>query len=175
MKCLIVTANPSATGYSYALVNKFIEGIESAGHTYEMVELFQGGYMEGKITDLEIQEKIKAADGICLAFPWWCEMPPFPLVAFMQQNLKEGFAFTRDADGNKVPLLNKKVQLLISMGSAGPEYFIRHVIDGLKYAGLKVVNNIVVQNVGPNLPKEKANFYLEQAHHQGTRFLTFTQ
>lgn len=167
MKCLIVVANPSATSFTNQLVTQFKAGLESEGHTHDTIQLFQDGYEN----DEAYRQKILECDAICYAFPWWFEMPPYPLVAFLQRNLVEGFAFKHE-NGNKVSLLKKvPTQVLITMGQSSPEYNIRAVRDGLRYVGMKISGELVCMNVGPRLEPSQAQKYLDQAFHHGQVFL----
>lgn len=166
MKCLIVVANPSDTSFTNALVAQFKSGLESDGHTHETIQLFQEDYVKSVAIDADYRQMMLDADAICFAFPWWFEMPPFPLVAFFQRNFVEGFAF-RHEDGKKIPLLNKKVQLMITMGQSAEEYNIYCVREGLRYVGLPVTNELTCVNVGPRLSPEKAQEYLNRANQAG--------
>lgn len=167
MKCLIVVANPSDTSFTNALVARFKSGLESQGHSHETIQLFQEAYHHsGVTTDAEYRKKMLEADAICFAFPWWFEMPPFPLVAFFQRNLVEGFAF-RHENGSKVPLLDKKVQVMVTMGQSAQEYNIYCVREGLRYVGLSITNELVALNVGPRLDPAQAQEYLDRAEKAG--------
>lgn len=166
MKCLIVIASPSSSSFVNVLVNKFKAGLESKGHTYDTIQLFQDGYLDSET----YRKKILECDAICFSFPWWFEMPPYPLVAFFQSNLIEGFAFNT-VNNKKVPLLDIPVQVLITMGQSNPEYNIRAVRDGLRYVGLKIKNELVCLNVGPKLLSTQAEKYLDQAMLHGQMFL----
>lgn len=163
MHCLIVYANPSDTSFTNALVARFKAGLESQGHTHETIDLFDDEYPTLTLWEDTYRRQILNADAICFAFPWWFEMPPYPLAAFFQRNLVEGFAFKHE-DGQKVPLINgKKVQVLITMGQKSEGYNIRCVSEGLRYTGLKITNQLVAVNVGPNLDPIKAQAYLNHA------------
>ena len=170
MKCLIVVANPSDTSFTNALVARFKAGLDSEGHDYETINLFHDDY-PNDFSDTSYRRKIVDADAICFAFPWWFEMPPYPLAAFFQRNLVEGFAF-RHENGQKIPLLNgKKVQVLITMGQQSPEYNIYCVREGLRYTGLKINNELVALNVGPRLDPTQAQEYLNRAELAGQNIL----
>ena len=165
MKCLIVTANPAPSSFSYSLAKEFQQGLKSQGHESEMLGLFE--YPD--INNHDMFERIAAADGVCFAFPWWCEMPPYPMVEFWQKNLVEGKAF-KHVNGVKVPLIKKPTQVLITMGSPGPEYNISHVRNALKYVGLNIEGELVCLNVGQGLSPEAKEKYLKHAEHHGKVF-----
>jgi len=171
MNCLIVVANPSDTSFTSALVARFKAGLESEGHTHETINLFQDKYPANELWDATYRKQILDADAICFAFPWWFEMPPYPLAAFFQRNLVEGFAFKHE-NGQKIPLIpSKPVQVMITMGQKFECYNIRCVSEGLRYAGLAITNQLVAVNVGPNLDPTRAQEYLDRAFKDGQHIL----
>jgi len=166
MKCLIVVANPSDTSFTSALVAQFKKGLLTAGNDYETINLFEDDY-PNDYSDTSYRRKILDADAICFAFPWWFEMPPYPLAAFFQRNLVEGFAFKHE-NGQKIPLITgKQVQVMITMGQKFECYNIRCVSEGLRYTGLTITNQLVAVNVGPNLDPARAQEYLDRAFKDG--------
>jgi NAD(P)H dehydrogenase (quinone) len=44
MRVCIVFAHPSRLSFSGAVLNKFFRGLSDAGHTYEIVDLYEMGF-----------------------------------------------------------------------------------------------------------------------------------
>jgi putative NADPH-quinone reductase len=114
------------------------------------------------------KEQILNCDAMCFVFPWWFEMPPFPLVKFFQSIFVEGFAYTHDGEV-KTPKIKLPVQVLITMGQR-KEYNIRSLRDGMDYVGLRIERELVCTNVGPRLEPELSERYLESALRCGKMF-----
>lgn len=178
--CMVVVANPNGLSLTCQLAESFIAGLEEAGNkAITGVEnsfskssinyLFQTNYpAETNNNDDLYRNQLKRADGVCLAFPWWCEMPPYPLVAWMQRNLIKDFAYKHDGT-IKTPILNLPTQLLVTMGSIG-ECNLKNLKDGLGYTGLHVSNELVVKGAGPDLKKSEVTNLLWRARQDGLTF-----
>lgn len=163
-------ANPSLTGFTNSLANEFRAGLADEDVTHETINLFQEGYVgQDHIGCLEADYKslILGADGLAFIFPWWWEMPPYPMTAFLQRIFVNGFAYKHD--GVKTPILDKPVQLIISMGQNKP-INLQNLCDGMEYCGLHVRHWMAAQGVNPSMDEAKALQYKNEAYNAGRNF-----
>ncbi len=111
MKVLIVYAHPSGDSFTRHAKDSFIKGLEAAGHTYVISDLYAMGfvtdmneteylreayYKEGEPIpgDVKIeQEKINQSDAIVFIYPvFWTEAPA-KLVGWFDRVWTYGFAY----------------------------------------------------------------------------------
>lgn len=178
--CMVVVANPNPQSLTFQLVEKFMAGLKAAGHKGILGEdnsfskktinqLFQNNYPSEDNSDDLYRKLLSRADGVCLAFPWWCEMPPYPLVAWMQRNLIKDVAYLHDGV-TKTPILNLPTQLLVTMGQT-THCNLQNIKNGLAYTGLHCNGlDLIVQGAGPNLTKETIKSVKEEAYQLGKKF-----
>ena len=175
MKSLVITANPNKSGFGAELTNQFIQGIKDAGHDIGKLDLFENHFHTGYTQSNDrnemlieaYKEHILECDAICFSFPLWCEMPPYPLVAFMQKILVNGFAYTHDGV-TKTPILNLPISLIITMGQTkNPN--LTYLIEALGYVGLHhdYWHTVIAQGVGPDMPEHQVNTYKSSAYQAG--------
>jgi putative NADPH-quinone reductase len=170
-KCLIVMANPSLTSFSNALADEFRAGLANADCIHETINLCQEGFpiqgtdgwLLGSYMDL-----VAGADGLAFFFPVWCEMPPYPLVAFIQRIFVEGFSFKYE-DGQRVLLQEKQVFMASTMGQV-KLYNDSYLREAFQYVGLTITDDFQCRNVGPRLTDGMALQYKTQAYNAGYNF-----
>ncbi len=111
MNIFIVYCHPSTQSFTYKVKEAFIKGIEEAGHTYIMSDLYamkfnpvfsEGEYLRDALYDdtaalpedvIREQEKINSADVIVFIYPdFWTEAPAL-LVGWFQRIFTYGFAY----------------------------------------------------------------------------------
>ncbi|MCL2759240.1 MAG: NAD(P)H-dependent oxidoreductase [Treponema sp.] len=111
MNILIVYAHPSDDSFSYNVKNHFIMGLEKAGHSYIVSDLYKMNFVTD-ISEAEYlreanyrldlpvpgdviieQNKINNCDGICFIYPvFWTEAPA-KLVGWFNRVWTYGFAY----------------------------------------------------------------------------------
>lgn len=132
MKVLVVYCHPSNNSFTHAVKEAFVKGLEEAGHTYEVSDLYadnfnpimseteyirEGFYrLEDSIADdvLREQLKINNADMIVFIYPDFWTASPAMLEGWFQRVWTYGFAY---GDEPTMKLLEKAV-FLITMGGS---------------------------------------------------------
>ena len=169
--CLVVLAHPSWTSsFSGSLAENFANGIEESGNQCEYINLWRDNFhlpdIKKELID-SYKEMILNCDGIVFAFPLWWEMPPYPLVEFLQTIFTNGFAYKHD--GVKTSILDLPVDMLISMGQV-KHFNISNLYEAMEYCGLHVRKALVCQGVGPAISTKDATQYIENAKAAGLTF-----
>lgn len=121
---LVVFAHPLADSLSASLKQAVIDGLESAGHVADVIDLYADGFdaaLSASERSAFVQpgysppadavdycDRLKAADGIVFVFPqWWFGMPAI-LKGFVDRVFVPGVAFDPDpAGGRLVPKLTQ--------------------------------------------------------------------
>lgn len=130
MKVFIVYCHPSENSFTAMIRDQFIKGLESAGHTYKISDLYKMGfdtdfseeeylrdgfYRDGGYLDEDVeqeQEKIQGSDAIVFIYPvFWTEAPA-KLVGWFDRVWTYGFAYGKSV---KMKVL-KKVICLVTAG-----------------------------------------------------------
>lgn len=142
MRVFIVYAHPSSDSFTRHVRDSFIKGLEDAGHTYVVSDLFamgfvtdmseaeylrEGFYRENEPVPLDImaeQEKVNQSDAIVFIYPvFWTEAPA-KLVGWFDRVWTFGFAY---GDKRTMKRLDKGLVICI----AG------HTVEELGAVGLK--------------------------------------
>ena len=132
MKVLVVFCHPSKNSFTNTIKEAFINGLEAAGHSYEVSDLYadkfnpimseeeyirEGFYQLNKpIKDdvLKEQAKINSADAIAFIYPDFWTASPAMLEGWFQRVWTYGFAY---GDNPTMKCL-EKVLFLITMGGS---------------------------------------------------------
>ncbi len=142
MRVLIVYAHPSSDSFTRHVRDSFVKGLEAAGHTYVISDLYAMGFVtdmceaeylreayyrgnEAVPEDVMAeQNKVNHSDAIVFIYPvFWTEAPA-KLVGWFDRVWTFGFAY---GDKRTMKLLNKGLVLCV----AG------HTVGELEEAGLK--------------------------------------
>ena len=90
MHVLAVFCHPHRDSFSGAVLDRFVEGVEAAGHDAEVADLYREGFnpvmsmrdmqqFDGVAMPPDVlaeQARVEQADALCLVFPvWWYGMP----------------------------------------------------------------------------------------------------
>jgi len=138
MKVLVIYAHPKPESFNHAVLAAFTEGLKKAGHTSEVVDLYQikfnpclipedfaqftGGQMPRDV--LEQQKKVVQADALALIYPIWHWGYPAILKGWMDRVFSRGFAFKlREGAEGVEGLLKHEKALLISTTGGGKALF----------------------------------------------------
>ena len=128
MKWYILLAHPNPGSFNHVVCNALVEGLDQAGASYEVNDLYITGFNpmmagddfnqfeDGGILPADVlveQAKVEQADCLALIYPvWWNEAPAI-LKGWFDRILSKGWAYDITADGEFRPLLKlKKVVIL---------------------------------------------------------------
>lgn len=120
MNILIITAQPSKSGFIHQIAKQYEGTSKTQGNTVEMLDLYDEEWQMPFLsfesmkditltpTVLRIQEKVRSADKIVFAFPmWWSEYPAI-VKNWVDNILTAGFAFEYQENGIPKGLLTGK-------------------------------------------------------------------
>ena len=132
MKVLVVYCHPSKNSFTHTIKESFIRGLEDAGHSYEVSDLYAQGFnpvmseseyiREGfyRLEDpvekdiLNEQAKINSADIVVFIYPDFWTASPAMLEGWFQRVWTYGFAY-----GDKPSMKTlEKAMFLITMGGS---------------------------------------------------------
>ncbi len=159
MHVLVVVAHPHARSLTRALATEFTHGLKARGHSFELLDLYAedlspvvsaveyAGWEQKKVPTqvAAYQGRLRAAQGLALAYPIWWASPPALLQGWLQRVLTAGFAFDH-VDGRPTGLLNHKVQLIVNIGSRDPSLnpsYVEPMLGVLNYCGLHNINTLI--------------------------------
>lgn len=131
MKAFIVYAHPSRESFTWQVLQSFIAGLESAGHSYELSDLYEMGFQSdmdidqyrretGGDPDAPVpedvameQEKINGADILVFVYPVWWSDCPAKLKGWFDRVLTYGYAYTYDDGEHTVSKIDLQKALII--------------------------------------------------------------
>lgn len=134
----IVFTNPSKSSSSYAVLEAFIEGLEKAGISYTLSDLYDMGFnpeldeqhylREMGIADspvpldvLKEQEKVNACRTLVFIFPVWWSDCPAKLKGWFDRVWTLGFAYYLDDEGQRHSRIIPKKALVLALAGATDE------------------------------------------------------
>lgn len=116
MHVYILFAHPSKESFSRAVLDAFVRGLEDAGHTLEIADLYESRFeseMDAEQYKREVggdpgapvpddvqaeQNKIDRADALAFIYPVWWSDCPAKLKGWFDRVLTHGYAYFYDAD-----------------------------------------------------------------------------
>ena len=146
MKVLIIYCHPSKNSFTYAVKEAFIKGLESAGHSYEISDLYADGFnpvmsekeyiregfyhQDSTVAEdvLSEQKKINEADAIAFIYPDFWTASPAMLEGWFQRVWTYGFAY---GDQPSMKCLEKAL-FLITMGGSLKDKIRRDQLEAMK-------------------------------------------
>jgi NAD(P)H dehydrogenase (quinone) len=192
MKILVVYAHPHPESFNHAILEKFVEGLQSKNHEVEVLDLYALGFnplltaadlasLQGGEVPADIkaqQAKVARAEGLAFIFPiWWSSMPAL-LKGWIDRVFSLGFAYAFTEEG-PVGLLKQQKALLITT-SGGDQAFFDH--SGIQkaiqmtvdlgifgFTGIQKVQHEFFYNVVQSDPAVREK-YLQKAHSLGLEF-----
>jgi len=130
MNVFIVYAHPSEDSFTKCVRESFIKGLETAGHTYVLSDLYKMGFQTDMSEDEYLREanynldaplpddviaeqnKINASDAIVFIYPvFWTEAPA-KLVGWFDRVWTFGFAY--DNENRSMKLLEKALVICVA-------------------------------------------------------------
>ncbi len=183
-KILILQGHPRKDSLVNALTQAYYDGAKELGFDVELIHLIDLNFdliLREKDQVLEpdlkmMQQKIKAADHLVLAFPtWWSTMPAL-VKGFIDRVFLTGFAFHYKG---KIPdglLKGKSARFIMTMDT--PEILYRFLLGGpgftimnrgiLKFSGFSPVKRSIFYSVRTST-QEKRTKWLEQINALGRK------
>jgi len=135
MQVLVVHAHPNRDGFSRALRDAAVRGLESGGHIVDVVDLYQEGFAaamsaeeqiayesDEPIIDPQVRRSadlLTAAETVVFVYPtWWWGLPAI-LKGWLDRVLVPGVAFTL-GDGRPKPALTnvRRLEAITTYGSS---------------------------------------------------------
>ncbi|MBU0646369.1 NAD(P)H-dependent oxidoreductase [Patescibacteria group bacterium] len=179
MKSLIITAHPSAEGFTHQIARAYKKAKGQTGGTADIINLYSKKWQQPflsfqdhahfsdwpKTKTLEnFQAKIKAADELVFCFPVWWFGAPAILKNFLDVNLTAHFAYYYDQHGRPHGLLKgKTAKIFVTAGGPAWMYLIKieplakDLTAALQFCGIKTVQKLICGN------REEATHQSEQA------------
>ncbi len=193
MKILAILAHPNRNSFSGAVLDRFTQGAEAAGHQVEVVDLYHEGfdpcfssedfehYTGAKPISTAVareQARLSAADALVLVFPiWWWSMPAI-LKGWVDRVFSHGYAFTYDDAGKTLGLLKHSKAVLLCPAASDHALYRRYGYHGamqrqidtgiLGYCGIADVETFILPSVDTDADARK--MHLEQAETIGREF-----
>ncbi len=146
MKVFIVYCHPSRNSFTHEVKESFIRGLEEAGHSYVISDLYamnfncvfsESEYNREAFYNHEInvpedvlaeQEKIKSCDVIAFIYPDFWTASPAMLEGWFQRVLTYGFAYGPEAEMK----ILKKAVFLVTMGGSVKDEIRQEQISAMK-------------------------------------------
>jgi NAD(P)H dehydrogenase (quinone) len=134
VRVLVVFCHPQHSSYCGTLLDRFVEGLDRSGHTYEIADLHAErfdpvftaedyGQFHGRQLDERLlceQARVDRADAVAVISPiWWLSLPAM-LKGWFDRVWSNGWAYEweHDPEGSLLPA-RPFVFLLTAAGSAG--------------------------------------------------------
>ncbi len=191
MRILVIYAHPNPGSFNHAVLEAFTNGLGDAGHTVEILDLydlrfeprlrtadfaqFTGGEMPGDVR--KQQEKVAKADALVFIHPVWHWRAPAILEGWLQRVFSHGFAFRLGPQGVEGILKHEKV-LIISTTNGREELYKASGIEAamrtldsamfIHVCGIQHVEHVFLYEVGRDAELRKS--YLERAYRLGKTF-----
>ena len=146
MHVYVIFAHPSKRSFSASVLDAFTRGLDDAGHTYEITDLYETGFQSEMAEeqylretsgnadlpvprDVEMEQaKIDRADGLAFIYPLWWSDCPAKLKGWFDRVLTCGYAYFYDQEGARGTRLSIEKALVLC--SAG------HTKDHLEETGI---------------------------------------
>jgi NAD(P)H dehydrogenase (quinone) len=178
MHVYVIFAHPSHESFSRKVLDAFLRGLDQAGHTWEVGDLYRMGFRsemdeaqyQREVSgnpDLPVppdvaaeQAKLDCADGLAFIFPLWWSDGPAKLKGWFDRVLTCGYAYLYDDSGARHTRLSvDKAVVLCSAGhtvghleETGVAGAMRRIMieDRLLGVGVKQAQLVILGGVLPN-------------------------
>lgn len=142
MHVLTVISHPNPKSFTHAVVDRFHDGLQHAGHSFEQADLHAEGfdplwsmadYNQFNEIDLpkdvlQEQERIERSDAVCMAFPlYWFGMPAM-LKGWVDRVWTFGWAYDQVGDHDK-SLLRDRTGIMLIPAGGNPDHWTPHGLD----------------------------------------------
>lgn len=147
MNVLTVVSHPRTNSLTFAVANRFVQGLHDAGHKTEVLDLHRSGFdpvlweadepdyvTNDKVYSPEVEteiERMKKYDGLAYIFPiWWYGMPAM-LKGYIDRVWNNGFAYGSNS-------LHHRQVLWLGLAGAPREHFEKRHYDKMMARQLNV-------------------------------------
>jgi NAD(P)H dehydrogenase (quinone) len=131
MHVYIIYAHPRISSFTAAVLESFTTGLRSAGHTYEVADLYRMGFASEMSADefqREVgmdpnapvpadvaveQQRVSSADALAFIYPVWWSDCPAKLKGWFDRVLTYGFAYCYDENQGRSSRVSVKKALVI--------------------------------------------------------------
>jgi NAD(P)H dehydrogenase (quinone) len=145
MRTLVVVANPVPGSYGHALAAAAVEGLQAAGHTVDLIDLYALGFRADMTPDerrayetdhpirdamvAEHAQLVLGAQALVFVYPtWWSGLPAI-LKGWLERVLVTGVGFTFDDRGKVQPGL-PHVRRIVGISTYGsPRLYVAAIND----------------------------------------------
>jgi NAD(P)H dehydrogenase (quinone) len=146
MHVYILFAHPGKETFNRAVLERFVQGLEDAGHSFEIGDLYKMEFVSdmdveqysrevGEDPDAPVpddvqaeQEKIGRADALAFVYPVWWSDCPAKLKGWFDKVLTYGYAYFYDTDEQRSTKI--EIEKAIVLCSAG------HTLEHLEEIGI---------------------------------------
>lgn len=192
MNILLVYAHPNPNSFNNAIMRAMHKGLEAAGHTVRIKDLYAEQFdpvltaddlaqLQSGITPDKIQreqDQLIWAEGLVFVYPLWWFGRPAILKGWFDSVLTNGFAFGFTDKGLTGLLKHQKALVLITAGGQ-KDYFVesqseslihRPTTDGtLSFCGIQQVDHRVFYNI-PGTTEQERQQILQTIEQLGIAF-----
>ena len=197
MHVYVVFAHPSKRSFTWEVLNAFTRGLQDAGHTFEMGDLYEMDFqsdMDPAQYEREVsgdpgapvpedvrleQTKIARADGLAFVYPVWWSDCPAKLKGWFDRVLTFGYAYDYGEGGEHVSRMSVEKALVLcpaghpveNLEEIGIAESMRRVMlgDRLLGAGVGKAHMEILGGMVENCPTTRQK-NLEQAYQLGREF-----
>jgi NAD(P)H dehydrogenase (quinone) len=197
MHVCVVFAHPSRQSFSRNVLDAFLRGLDEAGHSYEIVDLYAEGfrpemdeaqYLRETCGDPDRpvppdvaseQERINRASGLVFIYPVWWSDCPAKLKGWFDRVMTCGYAYFYDECGGRGSRLNIAKALVICSAGHTAEHLeetgiaegMRRVMlnDRLLGIGVREASMVILGGMMP-LDDSRREENLRRAHQLGLDF-----
>lgn len=156
VKALIVHAHPDRSSFNRALLDRTVSGLESAGHSYDIIDLYALDYRAEMSRDEHIAYSsptpiidpvvaeharlVSSCDILIFIYPtWWSSLPAI-LKGWLDRTLVVGVAFDLDTETGRLTPLLGNIRHLIGITTHGsPWWYVKVVNDNGRRMILRAV------------------------------------
>ena len=132
MHVLVVLSHPEPKSFSRAVADAYCEGVEAAGHTWELADLYREGFdpvmserdmqqFQGVPMPRDVQAeqaRVERSEAICLVFPtWWYGMPAM-MKGWLDRVWSAGWAYAWQHDPENSLLKPRPMTFLMPTGAS---------------------------------------------------------
>ncbi|MDR1971592.1 MAG: NAD(P)H-dependent oxidoreductase [Treponema sp.] len=184
MRVFIVYAHPSEDSFTRQVRDRFIAGLESAGHSYTLSDLYQMNFrsdmdeaeyrreayyrLDAPVPEdvVREQEKINSSDAIVFIYPvFWSDVPA-KLKGWFDRVWTYGFAYGLQKDGRRAMKQLEKGLVICSAGNT-LDYFRRTgILESMEkvmlgdrlFDRVKTKELVILEATSRELPGREANW-----------------
>jgi putative NADPH-quinone reductase len=146
MKALVVHAHPDPDSFSHTVRQSVITGLETAGHTVDVINLYAIDYPAAMSRDEHIAystatpildpvvadhaELVGSCNILIFVYPtWWSSLPAI-LKGWIERTMVQGVAFDLDEESGKLTPLLVDIRHLIGITTHGsPRWYVKVIND----------------------------------------------